>query len=176
MAYNGCVYLRLDTKHWDSVIDIFNGNEADLYRDPNNEIEFGVEFTPHITLLYGLNSINFNEQLYYKLALPIKQYNVDIGGVNIFENEKYHVLYLSAICDALYDQNKILTDNFDFENEYNKYVPHITIAYLKPDIAISTMYQYILTSIFNSGECWYTPIPKNYVYSFGVNRKISFTK
>ena len=172
--FNGCIYLQLDRKGWNSITGIFE--EEYLYYNDEESFSYGIEKEPHITLLYGLESESFNDKEFYKVAIPIKDYNIDITGVGLFENEKYHVLHFTVNCDELYEQNQLIKDKFEYKNDYPIYSPHITIAYLKPNNAMSIIYRYLLQNGFTYGAFSYNPIPKKYIYSAGLKKKISFVK
>lgn len=102
----------------------------DIYNDESNN--FGLESTPHITLLYGLKNESDYEELqnYFKTKPQIK---FTIGEISLFENDNkpYDVLKFEVSSTDLVKYNSYVRNNFDCEITFPDYKPHITIAYVK---------------------------------------------
>lgn len=101
----------------------------------------GIEFCPHITLKYGLKDSS-EETIQSLRNLLAKQgpFSVKLGRFNAFksdygkwDNKDGDVLYIEVNGIPLHNLNKIITENFDCENTHPNYIPHVTVAYLKPE-------------------------------------------
>jgi len=100
---------------------------ADIY----DEVGYGIEDDPHITVLYGIHQEISFEQVLAAIE-PVGEINVKFTGISIFENEKYDVLKYDIESEALHTMNAKLRNSIPFTNSYDEYHPHSTIAYLKP--------------------------------------------
>lgn len=100
---------------------------ADIYDNDKNE--FGLEVNPHVTILYGLTESNDMVTIdkYFATCLPLE---IKIGNLSLFETDDYDVLKFDIISNDLKKLNKYLRDNFNYQNDYPNYKPHLTIAYL----------------------------------------------
>jgi 2'-5' RNA ligase/predicted ABC-type ATPase/GNAT superfamily N-acetyltransferase len=97
---------------------------------PDAELaEKGREETPHATVRFGLHDEDPGP-IRDKLA-GSEAVQVTLGPLNIFKQEGYDVLY-SEVRSA--DLKRLNTElgNLPNTNEHGEYVPHVTIAYLKP--------------------------------------------
>lgn len=101
----------------------------DIFNDDSNE--YGLELSPHITVLYGLK----NEDDYGKLKDYFKnkpQIKFTIGEISLFESpdKPYDVLKFEIISNDLVKYNSYVRENFDCDITFPDYKPHMTIAYL----------------------------------------------
>lgn len=160
MAANGClmVYLDIDESNWLDFVNEFV-NKNDIY----DIEEYGIEKEPHVTVLYGLDDINIDD-LRKTVERECLFPTIKITGVSCFENEEFDVLKFSVEAPGLHNLNKVIRENFKYENRYNDYIPHITISYLKKGTAQKYLNQPFLEGDVN---------PKNFIYSYGErgNRK-----
>lgn len=99
--------------------------------------EDGIEDKSHVTIKYGFK--NCSDSILRDLkdivtrAGPIP---VKLKGLSLFEgNEDGDVLKVDIESPLLHKLNKFITENFDCEEKYPKYIPHLTIAYLKPEFS-----------------------------------------
>tara|TARA_R110000824_G_scaffold148242_2_gene317810 strand:- start:18704 stop:19279 length:576 start_codon:yes stop_codon:yes gene_type:complete len=91
--------------------------------------EDGIEDKPHITVLYGLETLDVKK---VENALHgEKGGTVELGKVDVFESEEYDVLIVRVKSRALHKLHKCLDVNLKNVNSFPKYQPHITLAYLK---------------------------------------------
>lgn len=102
---------------------------AILQDDPNEE--YGLEKSPHVTLLYGL--VNEND------FFPVRRNfaNMDaptfkIGKISSFRNpdKPYDVILLEIDSPTFHEINKYLR-TLKNENTYPEYKPHMTLGYVK---------------------------------------------
>jgi len=103
-----------------------NIKNSDVYKEEGKK---GKETDPHITVLYGIeteNPIDVKD-----IVSGTGEIKVMLGKTSIFENDKYDVLKVDVMSDNLHALNKKLRDNIEYTNEYDKYSPHLTLAYLK---------------------------------------------
>lgn len=115
----GCLMLNCDIKGFTNII-----KEIDI------EDVVKWENEPHITILYGLHA----DQDRKKILSVIKEREVvayDILGIDFFDTKEYDVLKFKIDSFHLERINDKLKKLVAYTNEYPKYDPHITIAYLK---------------------------------------------
>lgn len=101
---------------------------------PNHIVE-EYEFEPHLTILYGFDDAKMNiGRLKYTVGEFIKDNPISIKAdrIGVFSNEndviKVNVEDLNGNLTRL---NKMVKNQFEYQNEYPDYKPHITIAYVK---------------------------------------------
>ena len=102
--------------------------KEDLYTE---EPGFGLEHKPHATILFGFHKnsdVNKMKELLKKEAEVIE---VKLKKISHFEGKEYDVVKIDVESKILHTLNKIMRDNFDYTNDFDKYHPHCTIAYLK---------------------------------------------
>jgi len=126
----GCVMLGVSPTNLDWSNIISQIDDEDLYTEGDN---FGKEFEPHITILYGLHlDEGVRKQILDHYSKNFPNIAIIAKSVSLFENEKYDVLkYDIEVTPELAELNKFLTDNFAFTNSYPEYHPHCTLAYIK---------------------------------------------
>jgi len=119
-----------------------------------NDIELQNSFNtlnPHITIIYGF-PIDFDYTLLNNYINNIKNININVKGIDIFENGDYDILKLSIEHNQILTSlHTILKNNFKIETNFPKYQPHITLAYLKHG-------------------CGKKYVNKNFKYSFTANK------
>lgn len=99
--------------------------------------DYGREKAPHITVLYGVMPPEEQKAKDILSKVPGKLV-ATLGEVSLFENctdeevGKFDVLKIDVQSPQLAQINNLLRKNVEFENSYNDYKPHVTIAYLKP--------------------------------------------
>lgn len=105
-----------------------NVKDGDLYIVPGDS-SYGREDEMHVTVLYGLHSNQPDEVK--KLVTGEPKIQVKLGEINIFPNPKFDVLIVEVESKELRDLNKKLEGNVEYTNKYDRYRPHITLAYIK---------------------------------------------
>ena len=94
-------------------------DDADLAED-------GREDEPHITVLYGLRDLQGIEETIAGFGkIPII-----LGKTSLFENEEYDVVKVDVDSERLHKLYEVLS-KLPNENKYDKYIPHVTLAYVK---------------------------------------------
>ena len=124
----GCMMIYYDNPNWQKVLDMVD--DDDLYDDDTNQ--FGKEYEPHITVLYGLHSNEIDDDEVFSQIIDREPPQLNMSNITLFNNPKYDVVKFDVEGDGLHDMNKILRDNFPYTNDYPEYHPHSTIAYVKP--------------------------------------------
>lgn len=146
------VYIDINKENWLKFVNEFV-EKNDIY-----DVEgYGIETEPHVTVLYGLddpNILDLKKLVERECLFP----TIKITGISSFENEEFDVLKFSVEAPGLHNLNRLIRENFKYENKYNDYVPHITISYLKKGTAQKYLNQPSLEGDLN---------PKNFIYSYG---------
>lgn len=134
MEYNGCLMLYLQKDLINEIQSKISKEDYKVDQDRGYCIS-GKEENPHITLLYGLNNEYTMED--FQDILPESFPQIGIGNIDAFRQDEQDVLILKPLDNTqlLKSINKQLTDNYDYENNYPDYTPHITIAYLEKGCA-----------------------------------------
>lgn len=121
----GCVMLYPKIDDWKNIISMIN--EEDVYKPEDKT--YGIEKSPHITLLYGLHKDVSKEDVKDAIdKFKGKEISIKVDGVGIFENEEFDVVKLNIIGN-LDDINKELC-KLPHTNDYPDYKPHMTISYV----------------------------------------------
>lgn len=93
---------------------------------------YGREDELHITVLYGLHTEQ--SELVRELLRNEPAFRVKLGAVSIFAaSRKFDVVKIEIISDALHHLNEKLSYNLASTVLYNKYQPHITIAFVEKE-------------------------------------------
>ncbi len=134
----GCIML--DTKPI-AVMKHVDGGEDDLVdaSEPGDHVMGAVgEVEPHVTLLYGLleNGNKWKDKVDAVLDGWSMQ-TLKIESVGSFEtSDAYAIVAHVAKTDALVDGHERLT-LLPHIQTFSEYKPHITLAYVKPDVKIA---------------------------------------
>ena len=105
--------------------------ESEIYEDPGDP-SYGREDQPHITVKYGLDTIDPKEV--EPLLADQGPITAKMGEISIFESDDYDVVKVDIESPELHALNKKITDNLkvtDTYPTYPTYTPHATIAYVK---------------------------------------------
>lgn len=140
----GAVTLPIQNKKlWVSMLPPIDPN--DLYINPGESM-YGYEDSPHLTVLYGLHPDkvktleieDFLQKQAYESYQEVKGIQVWLTGISAFEADKgkaYEVLKFDVLSPGLVQLNARMKKRFDYTNNYPKYSPHATIAFLKKGTA-----------------------------------------
>jgi len=157
--YN-CLMLDVELNNWSNWEDIIT--PTDIYISDTIP---GLEPTPHITLLHGIEpNTRLNE---FGHILPrANEYNVEVGGLQYFNKSTYDVLFLKVKCSLINEVNLKLKETIKYHPTFPVYTPHITIAYLKPGKANKYVYSIPIVNKHIKAI--------NYTYSTTKNRPYRF--
>lgn len=89
----------------------------------------GREDVPHVTVKYGLHAA-YPDDLEFILE-GVKPVKAIIGKTDIFEAEKYDVVFLSIRSLGLHRLNKLISEYTEVTDTQPSYTPHATLAYVK---------------------------------------------
>lgn len=128
-----CYFKGNEDKWYDTISEMID--EKDLH-------ENGLEDEPHTTILYGflhdsdLNEDDHNSNIKKSiidndLRPKIKDINF-AENLSLFEKKDFDVLKIDVKSDKLSAGNKFFKENYKFENDYDNYHAHVTVAYLNP--------------------------------------------
>jgi hypothetical protein len=94
----------------------------------------GYEQDIHVTLLYGLHGHDPIEirQIIWDFG-PIE---ATLGKISLFENGKEDVVKIEVESPSLVELNKIISDKFENTKTHSEYIPHTTLAYIKPGLGM----------------------------------------
>lgn len=105
-----------------------NIGEDLLYTNPD-DLAFGREDEPHITLLYHLS--DNDPKPVESIMSRQKPFDVTLGKTSLFTtNDFFDVLKIDVSGDGLYRTNQLLVSGIAPPRQYPQYVPHVTLAYL----------------------------------------------
>ncbi len=105
----------------------------DIYTNPEDP-SFGRENEIHLTLLYGIHADNPKQVK--ELLKEQKPFTCTLGKISLFKtNPKFDVVKIDVKGREIHKLHKLLSNNLEVTNSYPVYVPHITIAYVKPNKA-----------------------------------------
>lgn len=103
-------------------------NES-LVLDPSSP-NFGREDDTHITLLYGIHTDSVDDVSI--LFCKEKPFECVLGKIELLTKKPYFdVLVVSVNSQGLHRLNRKMRKNLEATENYPKYIPHVTIAYLK---------------------------------------------
>lgn len=146
---SGCLMMYFDIPTWESKI-LSKISPEDVYDEKEG---FGLEHDVHTTVLFGFspetNVDDVIEKVNENVTLPFK---IEVKGVSIFESKDYDVLKFDVESPDLRALNKIMTENFEYTNNFHEFHPHITIAYLKKNTAQKYIKEFKSGSVILDGE------------------------
>ena len=106
-----------------------------VYTDPNDP-SLGKEKNPHITILYVLkNGDDYEKMLKDNSIIKRPKLHMTIGKISVFrfKGEKpYDVLKAEVSSISLTTLHYYLQANYENENTFPIYKPHVTLSYIKP--------------------------------------------
>jgi 2'-5' RNA ligase len=133
------------------------------------EPDHGREDKPHVTVLYGISDDDAEKTKEILKRLP-KQLTATLGKITLFEtNSKFDVLKIDVTSPSLARLNEFLCKNVEYHNDYPKYQPHVTLAYLKKgrgkpydgDTAFDGKTVKFDAFIYSDAECNHTTIQES---------------
>ena len=122
----GCVMIEVPVSNWNEITSYID--PEDIYTGGDDT--HGIQEFPHLTLLYGLHKEVTPEMVKSVFEGFKKEINIEVNGIDIFENKDYDVVKFNVNPDGalqeLHDKLSELPNSDQFPN----YTPHITIAYV----------------------------------------------
>ena len=124
--YTGCIMLLIDAPKWKKITDKIK--EDDVYDEPG----YGIEDEPHITIKYGLHDNVSFKNVFNIIKNKLNGGDIDLflTAIDCFENNDFDVVKFNVVSDKLKDLNFEICNNFECQDEFDKYNPHMTIAYV----------------------------------------------
>jgi len=124
----GCLMMKVNFNSWDNFITQYIDKD-DIYNDATGD--YGYETEPHVTILYGFHD-NTDLDKIKEILSPIKNdIRMQTNKIGVFETAKYDVIKFDIHSLALNKLHNVMVNNFDYTSDFDKYLPHITIAYVK---------------------------------------------
>jgi 2'-5' RNA ligase len=125
----GCVMVEVPVSNWDEITSSID--PEDIFEQEENGDPKGIQNNPHLTLLYGLHDDVKPEQVQSVFDNFDGDINIEVNGIDIFENEKFDVVKFNVNSQGslqyLFDE----LSKFPNSNQFPDYKPHITIGYVK---------------------------------------------
>lgn len=103
--------------------------ESSLYIDVDAGID-GYESVPHVTIKYGIHTIDNTE--IEKLVKDYGPVTLQLNEVSKFDtNPDFDVIKIAIKSHQLNKLNKIISENTECTDDFDEYIPHATLAYVK---------------------------------------------
>jgi 2'-5' RNA ligase len=99
--------------------------------DQDDLHEKGIEDEPHVTVKYGLHIEEPDDDLLEALEGQ-GEVTLTLGKMSAFKTEDRDVLKIEVDSPDLHRLNKKIKKAVKCTDTFPKYVPHVTVAYLKP--------------------------------------------
>ena len=108
--------------------------DDEIYRDPEDP-SYGRELDSHITVKYGLKTVNAEDIEKLVKKSGVKEIDVVLKGTSLFEPEdkSYDVLKIDVQSPRLCELNKLFS-TLPNSDTHPDYFPHLTIAYVKKGV------------------------------------------
>ncbi len=113
------------------------GRAADIARkmqaaiQPSDLGEEGKESDLHVTAKYGLHFQTPSARLHQVLK-SFGPVTITLGKTSLFENKDADVLKVDVDSPDLHKLNRLISKTLPTKDTHPKYIPHLTLAYLKP--------------------------------------------
>lgn len=125
----GCVMARIDEEAARKILDFNNRTITNEMLYEEEGYGYGREITPHITIKFGLTE-SYTEEQMKQLLSKVVPFNVEIGGVSIFENEKFDIVKFDIEGKEIRELNEMFSQ-LPNEDKHPIYHPHLSLAYVK---------------------------------------------
>jgi hypothetical protein len=102
--------------------------DDELYSDPDDPGGFGRETDVHVTVKYGLHEADPSPEL-LRIIEETQPFEILIGPVTLFENEKFDVVKFDVDGEGLRELNRRISE-LPNGDTYPEYHPHMTVAYV----------------------------------------------
>lgn len=89
-----------------------------------------IERNPHITILYGLDHSQIDLPKLSKIV-HAATFNLALGEIGIFRNNT-DIIYINVKSIDIEILNHTIRKTFPYANQYEQYIPHITLGFANP--------------------------------------------
>ena len=90
----------------------------------------GREDNIHVTCKYGLYDHDPFELR--EVLAKFGTINITLGKISTFENDETDIVKIDVDSSKIHQLNKIISDKFSHIDTHSTFIPHLTIAYVKP--------------------------------------------
>ena len=145
----GCVMVEIPISNWDEITSSID--TEDVYQEEGDSTH-SIQKNPHVTILYGLHEEVTDEMVKSVFDNFNSDINIEVDGIDIFENEKYDVVKFNVRPDGTLLELHNKLSEFPNSNEFPDYKPHITIAYVNKGTGkkyVKSDYKYQVKSVTN---------------------------
>jgi 2'-5' RNA ligase superfamily len=126
-----CIMAQIKEEDRQPILDFVNSiADEDLYIEDGPD-HYGKEVDCHVTILYGLEP-NVSIADIAEVLQDVPEIQLTLGEISTFSNDDkpYDVLKVDVNSNDLNALNKEFR-KLPYENDYPKYTPHLTLAYVK---------------------------------------------
>lgn len=171
---SGSVQILLSHELTQNILNYVYGIKSDLL------VFDGIETEPHITVQYGFDSSKVSADDIARVVDNFGDVHFTLGALNSFHNDDADILYIEVISEDLLDLNAFLNEDFGEHINYDfpDYVPHITLAYMKPNSSSPYKFRQEFVGISESVEIIEYSLPNEEKYEihldggFGIHEEI----
>lgn len=121
----GGLLAKLEIPFWDNILSQISDEETFM------EGEYGKEHETHCTVLYGIDCEQTGTDDIEELIKDVEPFNVYLTEISTFNNEEFDVLKFDVESEEIHELHNKIAENVPHTQLYPKYIPHVTIAYLK---------------------------------------------
>ena len=122
------IHVNTDDDFADSFLNI-----AKTLIDEKNLFGDGFEDEPHVTIFFGLHALDPSKKIIDIFEnYPIFEFG--LGNISLFKEEKYDVVKVDIESNDVVPLRKLIMNSGEyFSIIHPEYIPHMTIAFVKPD-------------------------------------------
>lgn len=142
----GCVMVEVPVSNWGEITSFIDPEDVYTGGDDSH----GIQELPHVTILYGLHKEVTPEMVKSVFEEFTESINIEVNGVDIFENKDYDVVKFNVNPDGALQELHDKLSEFPNSNEYSDYKPHITIAYVNKGMGkkyVKPEYKYTVKNV-----------------------------
>ncbi len=127
----GCVMMDAKIDNWEEY-HLSGIDEKDLYEKPNDD-SYGLEETPHVTIVYGIHEDEIDPQTIADVMEEnMEPMTLAVTEIDVFEGEEYDVVKYNLPLTEQLKTYRALFMKFPNTQTFDEYHPHMTIAYVLP--------------------------------------------
>jgi len=129
----------------------------DRFKENKYDIIYGFHQSSHVTLLYGLTDEISSKEIFQILS-KYKFNDIVLQDISFFNLEDKDILKFKVSSSDVLLCNKELRSKFNYYSDFEKFEPHVTIAYLKKNTAKNYCKLKFDKEIINATNYLYTDI------------------